>query len=194
MAEFISYPAVISCPRCRLETALCLCADIPRVPTKARIVILRHAIESRRVYNSGRIAALALPNSEIVDHGEKGSPATEIDATGAWLLYPGGDPPRGVPERLVVLDGTWREARRMFIRIPALRKLPRLSLTPPASAGPRLRRPPSKDGMATLEAIAHAVGALEGAETAKPLHRLWSLFVERSITPDRRAVRKITGF
>ena len=77
----------------------------------------------------------------------------------------------------------------MFIRLPALHRLPRLSLRAPPET-PRLRRPPSY-GMATLESIAHAVETLEGPAKARPLHELFALFVSRSIEGARRAGRRL---
>jgi DTW domain-containing protein len=182
------------CSHCLLDTPKCLCAEVERVATRTRFVILRHAIETKRRSNSARIAALALPNCEILEHGEEDSGRTEVPTgPGTWLLYPGGAAPAPgatLPERLIVLDGSWRQARRMLIRLPELHRLPRLSLAPPAQGSARLRTPPSPEGMATLEAIAHAVEFLEGAAAAKPLHRLWEQFVARSIRGPRKAYRR----
>jgi len=182
------------CLRCVLQADRCLCAGIERVPTRTRFVILRHALETSRRSNSARIAALALPNCEIREHGEEDSGRTKLPAgPGTWLLYPGGapmEPGAAIPKRLIVLDGSWRQARRMLIRLPELHRLPRLSLSPPAVATERLRTPPLPEGMATLEAIAHAVEFLEGAAVALPLHKLWSQFVDRSLRGPRRALRK----
>lgn len=178
----------MTCPRCCLDPRDCLCAAVPSVATRTRFLILRHAIEAKRRTNSGRIAALALPNSEVIE------PKRDLAfPPGTWLLYPGGQaPPAGLPEALVVLDGSWREARRMFIRTPALQRLPRLSLPPPAKAPARLRRSASPGNMATLEAIARAVGILEGDEAARPLHALFEEFVRRSTAGARRVGRRLS--
>ncbi|MEK7469106.1 MAG: tRNA-uridine aminocarboxypropyltransferase [Planctomycetota bacterium] len=181
------------CDRCLLDADKCVCAEVERIATRTRFVIIRHTIETRRRSNSARIAALALPNCEVIEHGEEEGGRTEVSTgPGTWLLYPGGaapDPGAPIPKRLIVLDGSWRQARRMLIRLPELHKLPRLSLPPPAPSTARLRTPPSPEGMATLEAIAHAVEFLEGAAAARPLYRLWAQFVARSIRGPRRALR-----
>lgn len=178
------------CPRCWLDPGLCLCPDLPRVETRTRFVILRHANEAHRRTNSGRIAALALPRCEIVDRRERFDAIEFQPPDGAWLLFPGGSTaPTGEPGAIVVLDGSWREAKRMFLRVPALQRLPRLSLPPPPPT-PRLRKPPSY-GMATLESIAHAVERLEGPAKARPLHELFALFVARSREGARRAGKKL---
>ena len=47
------------CPRCLL--ARCLCASLPRVEARTRIVLVRHLNERYRSSNTARLAALALP-------------------------------------------------------------------------------------------------------------------------------------
>ena len=64
------------CPRCLFPRRVCLCADIPTVTTRTRVVIVRHHLERWRASNSGRLAHLALPNSAIVDHGGHDGPAS----------------------------------------------------------------------------------------------------------------------
>jgi DTW domain-containing protein len=180
------------CPRCRFDAALCLCAEVVPVETRARFVIVRHATEARRRSNSGRIAALALPRCEIVDVRETREPMNFDPPAGAWLLFPGGGVPAPgtpPPSAVIVLDGSWLEAKRLFARMESLHALPRLSL-PPAPGTSRLRRPPSY-GMATLESIAHAVEVLEGPEKARSLHALYGLFVDRSRDAARRAGRRL---
>jgi DTW domain-containing protein len=182
----------VICERCRLDPPLCLCGDIRRIETRTRFVILRHGHESRRRTNSARIAALAMTNFELADRAEREGRMEFEPQPGAWVLYPGADllPQDALlPATVVVLDGTWRESKRMFQCVPALQRLPRLSLPPPPPTA-RLRTPPST-GMATLEAIAHAVERLEGAETARPLHELFALFVERTRESARRAGRRV---
>lgn len=171
------------CPRCRLPPGSCLCADVPRLVVPFRFVVLRHASERERLTNSARWAALALPGTEIVEHGLPGEPPDLGAHTppGSVVLFPSArpaPPPRTPPPVVVVPDGTWGQARRMMQRVPGLRALPRLSLPGPA-AGLRLRRPHRGDGMSTLEAMAGALGALGEREAAEALLRLHRLAVER---------------
>jgi len=57
------------CSRCFLRREICICPILPTVPTRAEFIILRHITETRRPSNTGRLAALALPNSRIVSCG-----------------------------------------------------------------------------------------------------------------------------
>ncbi len=156
------------------------------VATRTRLLVVRHGREAEKSTNTARIAALALPSLRIVDYrpyadgdtsemeralGELAAPA---------LLFPGGTSAlEAPPSDLVVLDGTWRQARKMLKALPALAALPRLSLPPLEREGPRLRHSPHADNLSTLQAIAAALGRLEGPEKAEPLFRLHDLVVER---------------
>jgi len=171
------------CPRCAFPPELCLCPEIPRLEVPVRFLVLRHASERERLSNTARWAALALPGTEIREHGLPGAtdalapPAAE----GAVVLFPSphpSPPPPVAPRLVVVPDGTWSQARRMMQRVPALRTLPRLALPGPP-AGRRLRRPHRDDGMSTLEAMAGALAALGERAAADRLLAVHAAAVER---------------
>jgi len=180
------------CERCLLQRRVCLCAEIPVLPTRTRIVIVRHHQERWRSSNSGRLAHLALPNSEIVEHGARGGPARLPALDGAWLLFPEGEvarePPAAPPAQLVVLDATWAQARRMYRKLSALRGLPILRLPEAAAAAARLREAPGPGRVSTIEAIAQALRLLEGRAgdaAAAALLRLFDVAVARAAATGR---------
>ncbi|EPX64495.1 DTW domain protein [Cystobacter fuscus DSM 2262] len=172
------------CDRCNLPPHLCLCAELPRVETRTRFLLVQHVVEPRKKSNTGRLATLALTNSRLLTYG---APDEALDTAllgepGTWLLFPDGPtapPGAPAPRQLVVLDGSWSQTRRMTQRIAALRTLPRLVLPPPDPGTLRLREPTHPSGMSTLDAVARAVALLEGPDTAAPLERLAALRVRR---------------
>lgn len=172
------------CHRCNLPSHLCLCAELPRVETRTRFLFVQHVMEARKRSNTGGLAALALVNARLLTHG---SPAEALDTAvlsepGTWLMFPDGptaQPDAPPPRQLVVLDGSWSQARRMTQRIPELRALPRLVLPPPEPGLLRLREPTHPSGMSTLDAVARAVALLEGPEAAAEMERLAALRVQR---------------
>jgi DTW domain-containing protein YfiP len=172
------------CERCNLPPQLCLCAEIPRVETRTRFLLVQHLVEARKKSNTGGVAALALPNSRLLTYGapDEALDTAVLSEPGTWLLFPDGPaapPDAPVPRQLVVLDASWSQARRMSQRIAELRALPRLVLPPPEPGLLRLRDPTHPSGMSTLDAIARAVAVLEGPEVAAPLERLAALRVQR---------------
>lgn len=172
------------CPRCLLQQRVCLCAEVPVVATRTHVVIVRHHLERFRSSNSGRLAHLALPNSEIVEHGGIAGPAKLPPLHGAWLLFPEGEPrtapPEPPPEQLIVLDATWSQARRMYRKLDQLRGVPILRLPERVRPPGRLREAPSADRVSTIEAIAEALRLLEGDAVAAPLEALFALAVDRA--------------
>jgi DTW domain-containing protein YfiP len=178
-----------SCPRCLFQQRVCLCAEIPVIATRARVVIVRHHLERYRSSNTGRLAHLSLVNSEIVEHGGAGGPAVLPALDGAWLLYPEGEPTRvppvPPPEQLVVLDATWSQARRMYRKLDRLRGLPILRLPDEPMPRARLRESPGEGRVSTIEAIARALRLLEGDPAAEALERLFAVAVERTYSTGR---------
>jgi DTW domain-containing protein len=181
-----------------LQQHLCLCARIPSITTQTRVVIVRHFSEQSRSSNSGRLAHLALSNSEIVEHDAidgtgRCVPAVLPPLEGAWLLYPAGEPctapPVPPPTQLVVLDATWAQTRRMYRKLDALRGLPALRLPEAPMPAARLRASPGPGQVSTIEAIARALRLLEGDAVAAPLEALFDLAVERAQATGRQLKR-----
>jgi DTW domain-containing protein YfiP len=146
-------------------------------------VLIRHVTELLLTSNTGRFAALSLPNSRLLGYGG-GEPfdASQFEGEGTALLYCSGAPrPLSfVPTRLIVLDGSFRQARRMYKRVAALRDLPEFTLPAPLVTPTRLRQPPQSGGMSTIEAIAAALSVIEGRELAAPLWALHAELVRRA--------------
>jgi DTW domain-containing protein YfiP len=72
-----------------------------------------------------------------------------------------------VPSTLVILDGTWRQARRMRIRVAA--GMPVLTLPPDGQSALRMRVRRVPEAMSTIEAIAGALDRLGDPEPAQAL-------------------------
>lgn len=170
------------CPGCRLPPTACFCGDIPHVVTRTRVVIVRHVSETNKTSNTGHVAARALANATLVDHGVAGAPLDLRGrlGDGARVLYPG-PPSRDLDDvrTIVVLDASWSQARGMRRRIPPLGDLPALSLPAPAVAPLRMRRGQEPDQLATIEAIAAALDLLGEPGPAAELRRVFAVMATR---------------
>jgi DTW domain-containing protein len=179
------------CRRCRMHEVLCLCALIPRIETRTRLVLVIHRFEERKPTNSGQLAALCLPNSEVCVRGVAGAPPprfTYDPETQPLLLYPdaGAVPLSSFagsarPITLVVPDGTWRQAGKVRLRMPGLADVPCVSLPPDAPTSYRLRAEFHEGRLATLEAIARALEILEGPKVRAALEDLFRIMVARTL-------------
>ncbi len=174
------------CQRCWILGAFCICPNLPVVTTRTEVLVVRHERESWKSTGTARIAALGMPRLRILDFKENSEPArSELPhevGVGTHLLFPTDQsaPWDGsVVTKLVLLDGTWRQVRRMYAKLPALHSLPRLALPEKVLKVLRLRDSKFEAGRSTLEAIAEAIALLEGEALAAPLQTLHADYVER---------------
>lgn len=155
------------CERCRRPEQVCYCAHVTPLETKTKVVILQHPRERDVPINTARIAALCLPDAELHVGMSWDKPLGTPDRP-AVLLYPGPGaidierhPPPG-PVTLVVVDGTWWQARKLVRANPGLARLPRYAFRPEQPSSYRIRKEPQADYVSTIEALAHLLGVLEG--------------------------------
>lgn len=160
------------CDDCKMHRSLCLCAQLPRLLVQTRVVLIRHDAEGGKSTNTGRLALRCLEGSMELVHGDRQRTADPTQAIAAGttplLLYPNADATpleRWGPDPKVTLfvpDGNWRQASKMRKRVSGLDAMTCVSVSNPTPNNFRLRREPSAEGMATLEAIARALAVLEG--------------------------------
>ena len=119
------------------------------------------------------IAKLPVP----VPPASRDEPVVIIDRKGRVrdLRQPGLD-------GIIVLDGTWSQAKTLWWRNAWLLKLPRIVLKPrePSMYG-RLRKEPRREWVSTLEAVADVLPALgEPEEVRTNLRRLLRTLLQRA--------------
>jgi len=161
------------CARCRRPRSVCYCAALPHLETTTRVVILQHPRERDMPIGTARMASLCLPRAELhvgVRWSENPALASALsDPTRPpILLYPGPgardilrEPPTG-PVTLVVVDGTWSQAKTVVRDNPILQALPRYAFETPEPSQYRIRREPRVEYVSTIEALMHVLGVLEG--------------------------------
>jgi DTW domain-containing protein YfiP len=179
------------CPRCRVNASLCVCALIAPIETRTRLVLVIHRREERKPTNTGRLAIECLPNSQAIVRGNESSPDTPFTWDGSTqplLLFPHADAvpiarfaASERPVTLIVPDGNWRQAAKVRARVPGLSDVPCVSLEPDAPTMYRLRHERRDGGLATIEAIARALGVLEGEHVRSALEKVFRAMVERTL-------------
>lgn len=162
-----------ACPRCERPASTCLCATLPApLPHRTELLILQHPAEAGHAKNTAAFLTLGLQAARLL-RGEVFEPA--LAGPGTALLYPGepGTPaPAGV-SRLILLDGSWRQSRRLLAANPWLAALPRLAL-PQQPGRYAIRRAHRPGQLSTLEAGLHALALLEGRP--ERFDTLWTAF------------------
>jgi len=154
---------------------MCLCADLPTVPTATRIIVLQHPHEQRHPFGTARFVRLCMPDAEVhVAHGGNDEVLhCPIDVPpGTAVLYPHADAEDletmaedELPPALLVLDGTWGHAKTLYRHNPWLQQLRHVRLTPREPSRYRIRKEPQEDYISTLEAIVAALRITEPANT-----------------------------
>ena len=135
------------------------------------MVILQHRRERFHPFNTARIVHQALSRSELlVNHNKELGQlfaAMPLSETAA-LLYPDADAPElanlaadQMPDQLVVIDGTWHQAKTLLRDIPRLSTLKKVRLAPTSPGQYRIRREPDEHSLSTLEATVSALTSIE---------------------------------
>jgi DTW domain-containing protein YfiP len=181
-----------TCHRCLRPASHCYCAHLTPIPSRTRVVFLQHPREYRMAIGTARMTNLGLANSGLhvgadLDQHPRVRALTD-EPTGTALLFPGPgaiEPwalPDGPPATLVVLDGTWIQARKMLARSARLQALPRVGFMPAAPGAYRIRREPAAHCLATVEAVVQVLGRLENdPERFTPLLRAFEQMVEQQL-------------
>ena len=209
--------AMPDCPRCQKPLPLCICDSVTPIENKVALLILQHPQEQDRTLGTARLTALHFGNavlkiglswpslskalgrpvhdpsrwavlylgsakvsdldteSEIVAINRKG----EIEPHQRGIL--------GDIEGIVLLDGTWSQAKALWWRNAWMLKCQRVILGPsrPSRYG-ELRREPRRDGLSTIEAAAMLLSSVEKRpDIAETLHASF----ERMLAKYREAQR-----
>jgi DTW domain-containing protein YfiP len=183
------------CERCRMPPSHCPCDLRPVVPTRAGFALLMHDVEALKPSNTGWLVADVVPDTWAFEWSrtavDRRLPALLADAQWQpYVVFPEGaaDPARVVrtpaPGRrplFVLLDGSWRNAHKMFHRSPYLDHLPVLAFRPEELSRYRLRHPVRDVRLCTAEAAALCLGAAGEERAARALDAWLDVFVARSM-------------
>jgi DTW domain-containing protein YfiP len=158
------------------------------------VCLVIHVHELKRSTNTGRLALRALVNSEMRVRGEtrEALDLSDVLTYGyrTVLFYPTVDAVElnrelvaqdPTPIQLIVPDGSWRQAGKVHSRHHELKDVLRVKISAPNTAKFHLRAQHKPEGMATLQAIAHALGVIEGELVKERLMKVYDAKLERTL-------------
>jgi DTW domain-containing protein YfiP len=179
------------CPRCGKPLSLCVCEAVVPIDNQIALLILQHPQEQDKTLGTARLTALHFTNATLKIGLSWASLAKALGRTvdpQRWaILYLGSaraaavlpdaevvavnrkgeaeDRQQAILKSLqgvVLLDGTWSQAKALWWRNPWMLKCQRVLLNPsrPSRYG-KLRREPRSDGLSTLESAAMLISRLE---------------------------------
>jgi DTW domain-containing protein YfiP len=184
--------AIPGCPNCHKPLPLCICDSITPIENRISLLILQHPQEQDRALGTARLTALHFKNAVLKIGLSWPSLSKALgrpvhDPSRWAVLYLGSakvadlDTDRDIVainrkgevednqrailkdiDGIVLLDGTWSQAKALWWRNAWMLKCQRVILGPakPSAYG-KLRREPRRDGLSTIEAAAMLLAALE---------------------------------
>ena len=188
----VSAATAPDCPHCRKPMPLCVCADVKPIESRLDLLILQHPQEQDRALGTARLTVMHFGRAVLKiglswRSLSKALGRTVADPSRWAVLYLGSAKAadldtteeviainrkgeiaenqrailRGI-EGVVLLDGTWSQAKALWWRNAWMLKCQRLILGPsqPSRYG-KLRREPRSDGLSTIEAAALVLAHLE---------------------------------
>jgi DTW domain-containing protein YfiP len=184
--------AIPDCPSCHKPVPLCICDSIEPIENRIALLILQHPQEQDRALGTARLTALHFRNAVLKIGLSWPSLSKALgrpvhDPSRWAVLYLGSarvadlDTDRDIVainrkgevednqrailkdiEGIVLLDGTWSQAKALWWRNAWMLKCQRVILGParPSLYG-KLRKEPRRDGLSTIEAAAMLLAGLE---------------------------------
>lgn len=157
-----------SCSKCGVPIINCICNIVPKIETKAKILILSTEREFSRPSNTARLLKLVNAEStELILWERTNTPEKLIEYINSeeyetYILFPAEnddlserkfkhESSKKIPA-FIILDGTWKEAGKMLRKSDYLKKLSRISLNPIHKSEYTLRKGASEGELCTIEA------------------------------------------
>lgn len=183
------------CAACQYPLVVCVCSAIMQIKVDTEIIILQHPSEKNKAKNTARLIALVVPATKVIV-GESAADFEEVkqliiakkkNEGSVAVLFPSPDsqilsknltPTSTGIQTLILLDGTWRKAKKMWQLNPWLWSLMICRLEAGSISGYRIRKGSESGGLATLEAAALALEIVEGADTA-PLYKAFEAMQDK---------------
>ncbi|XP_031625638.1 DTW domain-containing protein 2 [Contarinia nasturtii] len=185
------------CEYCRRPEVVCWCSSVPSPPlcSRSRIVILQHPAEQKRCLRTAPMLSLGLESGKcLVFRGKRFPQQRHVEgdvsldsimtAKNTLLLYPSKnsipmeelDASDG-PFNLILLDGTWPQAKGIYATSPLLQKMRQVRLVMTRISTYVIRTQPMEGCLSTLETAAEALSILENddrfrEELIRPLQTL----------------------
>ncbi|MGY2573458.1 tRNA-uridine aminocarboxypropyltransferase [Vibrio sp. C8] len=182
------------CSQCGKARKACICDNIVALDTQVELIILQHPTEEHRPMGTARILSLSLANSRLLvgedfrEHGELNQLLTEPDVE-HFVLYPSdvslsaADVALPIEKkiRIILLDGTWKKAFKMWQLNTQLHHLPCLHLPEDLKGNYRIRKAPNENALSTVEAGFHVLSMMQPEKDFSPLLDAFEAMIDYQI-------------
>lgn len=204
---FIARGAQITrCMYCRVAESLCLCAHQPDINTRVAAMLIVSENEVFKPSNTGRLIADTIKDTSVFQWhrtepcadmlaqlaDEKYAPvlvfpATSVEEKAKVVTASSFVADDKIP-LLVFIDGSWREARRIYRKSAYLQSLPMMSITPDTVSDYIMRKSENEQYLATAEVASLILQEIGEPQAANALHYWFNAFKETYLMTKSRGV------
>ena len=183
------------CSQCKKSLKACICEWIQSLTSNVELVILQHHSEQHKPMGTARILQLSLADSHCFI-GEDFSDDVALNTLLSdkqychFVLYPGESAlahtevtkwRQRKKVRVILLDGTWKKAYKMWQLSTNLHHLPLIRLPDDLQGNYRIRKAPDDNSLSTVEAGYHILSLLEPERDFSALIHAFNQMVEFQI-------------
>lgn len=196
------------CDECRLPVASCICSYRKTLVADVEFVILMHRNETYKPTNTGRLISATIANTKTIQWQSRLEAGAELDALLAdpsyqpIVVFPPADDyiqrmvTRVQPVEIagkplfILLDATWRQARRMFRHSVYLQNLPVISLDETKTSTYSLRKAIHEGQLCTAEVASALLFQIGENEAGEALDAYFRRFNSHYIASRRRWAKR----
>ncbi|MBB1312553.1 MULTISPECIES: tRNA-uridine aminocarboxypropyltransferase [Aliivibrio] len=162
------------CLQCLKTKKACICEWITPITTDVELIILQHPTEAKRPLGTAKILSLSLANcrtfigENFTEHNELNQLLAQDDYLHQVLFLDneskainGQKIDSDQKQRIILLDGTWKKAYKMWQLSTNLHGLPKVHLDTELSGNYRVRKAPKDNALSTAEAGYHVLSQLD---------------------------------
>ncbi|MEP0073339.1 MAG: tRNA-uridine aminocarboxypropyltransferase [Marinomonas sp.] len=157
------------CNGCRFLVEQCVCQWIPKLETTLKVLVIQDPKEAKHAKNTVALLRLGLSSVECISIDDRNlleASLSELEASKWRLVFPcddavavesvGRDDLAQI-EGVILLDATWRKAKKMYLTEPLLRRFRAITFLQPPEGRYAIRKSPNDLSVSTLEACAYIV-------------------------------------
>jgi len=183
-----------SCNKCGLPIINCICSKAPKIRTEAKIWILSTQKEFYRASNTARLLSLINPSSTEIFLWERTKISEDLisklnnEIYDIFLLFPIENcetrsrkveyKSTGKIPVFIIIDGTWKEARKIIRRSTYLEQLPIISLEPDFKSKYDLRRGAQDGNLCTIESAIEVLKLNGEIDNSLIINEFYDLFLK----------------
>ena len=185
------------CEGCRMPQEFCICRFRTETCARVEFWVLMHLEEINKPTNTARLIGDTLPATRVFAWQRKKPPGALLELLQdegyqPFIIFPDDQPDyqhrvvhnypaaregqQGRKPVFILLDGTWRQARKMFRQSDYLQELPVLPIRSQRKTSYQLRKPASEAHLCTCEVGIELLNLAGDRQAARVLENYFTVF------------------